>query len=93
MSKKFNDFQLATTALLSCNDVQNIVVTFTKADGTERQLRCTLRNIPEEDLPKGTGTTSDEAQRVYDLDKEAWRSFRWDSVKSVSFEPKGEDNE
>lgn len=63
-------------------------VTFTKVDGTERQMVCTLA---EEFLPEKKATTievenvktkSDNIFTVYDLEKEAWRSFRLDSVIS-----------
>jgi len=60
-------------------------VTFTKKDGTDRRMLCTLdmSGIPEKDVPKTDGNKSEnlEAVRVYDLEKEAWRSFRFDSVK------------
>lgn len=68
-------------------------VTFTKRDGTERTMRCTLSTtrIPGEQLPKGEGdssstkTFSKEALAVFDLEKQAWRSFRYDSIKAVKF--------
>jgi len=56
-------------------------VTFTKADGTERVLHCTLK---EDELPEyeGTGTrkVNEEVIPVWDLDNKGWRSFRVDSV-------------
>lgn len=59
----------------------NAVVTFTKADGTERVMLCTLR---EEMLPEATESKrkkpNDEVISVWDLDKLAWRAFRVDSV-------------
>jgi len=62
-----------------------VEVTFTKKDGTERLLRATLHQdkIPQENKPKEDTpqrTKSEEAQAVYDLDNDGWRSFRWDSV-------------
>jgi len=62
-------------------------VTFTKKNGEERVMPCTLvfDHIPEEHHPKGTGTgqhNSQETIAVWCMDKEAWRSFRVDSVKS-----------
>lgn len=67
-----------------------VTVTFTKVDGTERVMRCTISPhlIPEDKQPIGTllqevpedgGTL-----RVFDLDLGDWRSFRVNSVKSVS---------
>ena len=60
-----------------------VSVTFTKANGEERVMRCTVNEfeIPIEKLPKGTGSShTDEVQRVFDVDKQEWRSFRWDAV-------------
>lgn len=63
-------------------------VVFTKADGTERSMKCTLSEskIPQEFAPKGSNRAkSDETLAVFDLESQGWRSFRWDSVKSVNF--------
>ena len=66
-----------------------VTVTFTKKDGSERVMNCTLveSSIPEEKKPKGTSTAarSDETLAVYDIDADGWRSFRIDSIKSVEF--------
>jgi hypothetical protein len=63
---------------------QSIVeVTFTKKDGTERVMNCTLL---EDYLPETTGVGSSagsDALAVYDVDADGWRSFRWDSIKAV----------
>ena len=65
-------------------------VTFTKKDGTERVMRCTLDlgQVPAEHMPKSDGNTVTEESkgpletvRVFDIEKEGWRSFRLDSVK------------
>lgn len=59
-------------------------VNFTKRDGSTRRLRCTLQDgrIPP--------ATSNEAREpnpdvlvAWDVEKNAWRSFRKDSVLSV----------
>lgn len=59
-------------------------VTFTKQDGTERVMFCTTCPdiIPPDDLPKYEQTYEEKktVQRVYDVDKKAWRSFRLDSI-------------
>ena len=65
-------------------------VTFTKKDGTERVMQATLSEniIPKATNTEKTATTrkkSDEALAVWDVEAEGWRSFRWDSIKSVSF--------
>ncbi len=65
-------------------------VTFTKQNGDERIMRCTLQEsvLPtqtdlEESIQKKGPTDS---LAVWDLEKNAWRSFRYDSVISVKFE-------
>lgn len=68
---------------------EGVQVTFTKADGTERQMVCTLNPelIPEDKIPKGERTiTSTETLRVFELGLNEWRSFRMDSVVDVLFE-------
>jgi len=60
-----------------------VELTFTKKDGTERVMNCTLCDnfLPETGLV-GHGASKD-AVKVFDTDKQAWRSFRWESVKAV----------
>lgn len=65
---------------------EETVVTFTKVDGSEREMRCTLNDtlIPEDKHPKGTGGVVDELTlRVFDLDKNEWRSFKMESVIKI----------
>lgn len=63
-----------------------VEVTFTKKDGSERIMKCTLK---EDVLPvvqnKEAKEKSQEAIAVWDVESEGWRSFRWDSIKSVKF--------
>ena len=42
-------------------------------------------NILEEALPKTTRKINEDVCVVYDLGSNAWRSFRWDSIKHISF--------
>jgi len=60
-----------------------VEVTFTKKDGTERVMNCTLQ---EDYLPETTGagrSGNSDALAVFDTEIEDWRSFRWDSIKAV----------
>jgi hypothetical protein len=62
-----------------------VVVTFTKVDGTVRDLYCTLNEelIPTDKLPKNEKTLKENLSviRVFDLgEAKGWRSFRVDSV-------------
>jgi hypothetical protein len=69
-----------------------VCVTFTKKDGTEREMQCTLSEslIPADKQPKSgveeasSSQTSGSAVRVFDTTIQEWRSFRWDSIKSVT---------
>ena len=70
-------------------DKNGVNVVFTKKDGTERAMLCTLveSKIPGDKQPKTpteTGSTAGQAVRVFDIDKGEWRSFRWDSVKTIN---------
>ena len=75
-----------TTQTISDHLKKNVAeVTFTKVNGDDRVMRCTL--MPKY-LPVQTDIEEKTAHNnvvvVWDLKKEAWRSFRVDSIKSVS---------
>jgi hypothetical protein len=56
-------------------------VVFTKANGEERKMNCTLQEsvLPPRKTDKELKPNL-ETLRVFDTDKNAWRSFRLDSV-------------
>ena len=64
----------------------SFLIEFTKKDGTKRKMRCTLSEgyvpPPSKDplTQKKVRAVNEEVQVVWDMDKEDWRSFRWDSV-------------
>jgi|TARA_R110000803_G_scaffold93027_1_gene160538 hypothetical protein len=67
-------------------------ITFTKKDGTERLMKCTLKSdiVPERDVvgvigkvEEKTRVVNTEVLPVWDIVKSAWRSFRVDSVKAI----------
>lgn len=64
--------------------VKNVCdVKFTKVDGTERVMRCTLKSdlVPApEHKPERNRTVNESVLPVWDLEKKGWRSFRIDSV-------------
>ena len=67
-------------------------VEFVKANGEVRNMLCTLEPhalppMPVKEVSESIRTrkANDEALSVWCVDKQAWRSFRFDSVKSVSF--------
>ena len=77
---------------------ETVTVTFTKKDGTERVMNCTLNpdivpkvEIKEDAKPRKVSETT---MRVFDTDIKEWRSFTTKSIKhlSVTFEF-GEDHD
>lgn len=88
--KEFEEFKTWTLGVLHDDNIKDLCVTFTKKDGSERAMRCTLveAKIPKDKQPKTEGTagsSSGSAVRVFDTEKSEWRSFRWDSVTKVEF--------
>jgi len=74
------------------NDVAQ--VTFTKTDGTERVMDCTLlKEVLNERAPQTDEVTTEKPPKkvneevlpVWDMVANGWRSFRLDSVKSIGF--------
>lgn len=68
--------------------IAEATITFTKKDGSERVMRCTLNSglIPSDKQPKEdteVKSRTDTVQVVYDLDADGWRSFSWNSVIEV----------
>ena len=65
-----------------------VSVTFTKADGTDRVMKCTkwMDLIPEENHPKteSAGANTSDNITVFDLEKGGWRSFNITKVKEYS---------
>ena len=84
-----------------------ITVTFVKADGTDREMLCTLDSsripvsvakpivlttstAPVDGIVKESRKPRKEPDphslRVFDLEKQEWRSFRFDRLKKVTAE-------
>lgn len=68
-----------------------VEVKFVKVNGEERTMLATLNEslIPLDQLPKNDPDVSIErsvpnpdVRTVYDVEKDGWRSFRWDSLIS-----------
>tara|TARA_B110000503_G_scaffold74090_1_gene114424 strand:+ start:1809 stop:2093 length:285 start_codon:yes stop_codon:yes gene_type:complete len=69
-------------------------VTFTKVNGEERVMQCTLNpdllpELPTAKPDEGTAAKPKKApnpdvQPVYDINAAGWRSFRWDSVTNFT---------
>lgn len=77
-----NSSQNELVQLLLKDHVLNIV--FIKADGSERKMKCTLRPdlLPASDSINESVENPDVC-RVYDLENEGWRSFRYERLVSI----------
>jgi hypothetical protein len=96
--KEFEEFKTWTFGVLHDENITDLRITFTKKDGTERAMQCTLcpKRIPEisgisenkkptSETSTAGSQTSGSAVRIFDTEKQEWRSFRWDSVIKVEF--------
>lgn len=61
-----------------------VTVTFDKLNGEERVMLCTaqLDLIPEQHRPTKESTNK-KSITVWDLNKQSWRSFKYDLVKKI----------
>lgn len=79
--------------------VSTITVQFTKADGTVRDMKCTLNpeQLPDvvttgpvdgivSESAKPKKAPDHESLRVFDTDKKEWRSFRFDRLLKITAE-------
>lgn len=64
------------------------VVDFTKKNGENRVMTCTTSEtiIPEEKRPKNVSADLQVSKsvRVFDLNKQEWRSFLFENLNSIS---------
>lgn len=60
-------------------------VVFTKKNGEERTMLCTLHEsvLPESSVTESTKKVNPDTISVWDIDNTGWRSFRIDSIKEV----------
>ena len=65
-----------------------VTIYFTKKDGTERKMDCTLKEeniVQYEKKTERVKTLNEETCPVFDLEKNEWRSFRYDANTKVEF--------
>jgi len=59
-------------------------VVFTKVNGEERTMLCTLHeSVLPEPMLSSTRKVNPDTISVWDIDNNGWRSFRIDSIKEV----------
>lgn len=66
-----------------------VTVTFTKVNGEERVMKCTLISEHIPNAPKANGKvvtneSKNDLVSVWDMDVNGWRSFKVGSVKNIS---------
>lgn len=62
-------------------------VKFTKTNGEVRDMTCTLKEgvvVPHEKKTDRVKEVNDDVLAVWDCEKNAWRSFRFDSIIEYS---------
>lgn len=67
---------------------QDMTVDFEKTNGEFRSMTCTLEEsrLPVTSVNKTTQKKANpEVCVVWDCNKQAWRSFRWDRLKRIAF--------
>jgi hypothetical protein len=90
--RQFHDLNAVREILMTALHESVCKVLFTKVSGEERLMECSLRieDIPEDKRPKPRAegdekpSYTDATIRVFDTEKQAWRSFRVDSVKEIT---------
>ena len=98
MTLSEKDFKLFKKWLTGHLKYGPVTLTFTKKDGSERVMKCTTNPTyimfkdPSILESKSDRKVNEDVMPVFDLEAGGWRSFRWDSIKSVAFTI-GEDNE
>ena len=74
--------------LVSHLKMGEVRLTFNKKDGTIREMKATLDQKVVPIIENATGVEkkrSPEVVSVWDLEKSAWRSVRFDSIMQISF--------
>jgi len=78
--------------MISKSNIKNMLTTdivnvkFKKADGSERLMKCTLLEgwVKEyEKKSEKTRPVSEDTLSVWDVEKNGWRSFRYDSIIEI----------
>ena len=76
---------MTKTALIDTLSAGVHTVTFTKVDGTVSSMQCTLDPalLPARVATESAKPKNDTVMSVFNVDKQAWRSFRVANVISV----------
>jgi WYL_2, Sm-like SH3 beta-barrel fold len=78
--------ELSKSTIMHMLQSSIVNVKFTKTDGSEREMKCTLMDDlikPHEKKTDREKKINENVVSVWDVDKEGWRSFRFDSIISI----------
>ena len=79
--------ELSKTNIMNMLKNNIVNVKFTKTDGSERDMRCTLMEAfikPHDKKTDREKKVNEDIVSVWDIEKEGWRSFRYDSIISIN---------
>ena len=83
------DWDKFSTWLKDMLKIDVATVTFTKKDGTERIMKCTLHpeQLPSVSMTEGKKErkVNNDVLAVYDVEAQGWRSFTIKSITKVNF--------
>lgn len=83
------DWDKFSTWLKDMLKIDVATVTFTKKDGTERIMKCTLNpdQLPSAPVTEGKKErkVNNDVLAVYDVEAKGWRSFTIKSITKVNF--------
>ena len=86
MDMDINGDVISKSNILNLLHTGVIEVKFKKVDGSERVMKCTLLESyvkPHEKTTDREKKINEDVISVWDVEKEGWRSFRYDSVIDV----------
>ena len=95
-SKDYPDHQVGRKWLIDILKSQPITVVFEKSNGEHREMNCTLKEsivVPYVKKTDKEKKQDPEVLPVWDIDKNAWRSFRYDSIIKINFHLRTDINE
>jgi len=87
-SRQYEEYETSRKWLVSHLKFGPVTVKFKKSNGEEREMKCTLNEgilLPYQSKTENTKKYNPEVLPVWDIDKGEWRSFRYDSIISVTF--------
>ena len=79
--------ELSKTNIMNMLKNNIVNVKFTKTDGSERVMKCTLMEEfikPHDKKTDREKKVNEDIFSVWDVEKEGWRSFRYDSIISIN---------